>query len=235
MSASPSHCAPVAARCASRSPFLVAFAAAALAAGLGRAVTTSYLPLLLDRIADAPGLIGMVMLVNAAAGMAVPLVVGIWSDRLGRSGHGRRLPFIAGGAPADRRRPGRRSRSARRSSYLVLALAGAVVYTGLNALTTAHRALVPEIFPASGRARATSAQELAMLVGGLLGLGVGGFMTGLAPWAPFALAAVLDPAPDAPHAPADAASPSSPRAPPRSSAPPATTCAWPHAPACAAS
>ena len=79
-------------------PFLVAFAAAALAAGLGRAVTTSYLPLLLERINDAPGLIGMVMLVNAAAGMAVPLVVGIWSDRRARSGRGRRLPFVLGGA-----------------------------------------------------------------------------------------------------------------------------------------
>ena len=38
------------------------------------------------------------MLVNAAAGMAVPLVVGIWSDRLARSGRGRRMPFILGGA-----------------------------------------------------------------------------------------------------------------------------------------
>jgi MFS family permease len=75
-----------------RVPFIVAFAAAALAAGLGRAVTTTYLPLLLDRIADAPGLIGMVMLVNAAAGMVVPLVTGVWSDRLGRRGRARRLP-----------------------------------------------------------------------------------------------------------------------------------------------
>ncbi|MGH3111611.1 MAG: hypothetical protein ACRDQT_11920, partial [Gaiellaceae bacterium] len=81
-----------------RTPFLVAFAAAALAAGVGRAVTTSYLPLLLERIDDAPGLIGMVMLVNAAAGMAVPLVTGIWSDRLQASGRGRRMPFIVGGS-----------------------------------------------------------------------------------------------------------------------------------------
>ena len=81
-----------------RLPYVVAFAAAALAAGLGRAVTTTYLPLLLERIDDAPGLIGMVMLVNAAAGMAVPLVVGIWSDRLARSGRGRRMPFIVGGS-----------------------------------------------------------------------------------------------------------------------------------------
>jgi membrane-associated phospholipid phosphatase/predicted MFS family arabinose efflux permease len=175
-----------------RLPFIVAFAAAALGAGLGRAVTTTYLPLLLDRIADKPGMIGMVMLVNAAAGMTVPLVTGIWSDRLGRRGRPRRLPFIvggglltAGGLAATALGSG--------STYLVLALTATAVYTGLNAVTTAHRSLVPEIFGPEGRARATSAQELGMLAGGLLGLAVGGALSGLALWAPFALAAVLVP------------------------------------------
>jgi dolichol-phosphate mannosyltransferase len=173
-------------------PFVVAFAAAALGAGLGRAVTTSYLPLLLERIDDAPGLIGMVMLVNAAAGMAVPLVTGIWSDRLRERGRGRRLPFIVGGSIVT---AGGLLAVALgfSSSYLVLALSAAVVYTGLNALTTAHRALIPETFDETGRARATSAQELAMLVGGLIGLAVGGLLFGVAPWAPFALSAVLVP------------------------------------------
>jgi membrane-associated phospholipid phosphatase/predicted MFS family arabinose efflux permease len=175
-----------------RLPFLVAFAAAALAAGIGRAVTTTYLPVLLDRIDDAPGLIGVVMLVNAAAGMVVPLVTGLWSDRLARRGRGRRLPFVVGGAVLA---GGGLAAIAlgSSSSYLVLALAAAVVYTGLNALTTAHRALVPELFSPDERARATSAQELSMLVGGLLGLAVGGALTGVAPWAPFALSAVLVP------------------------------------------
>ena len=62
-------------------PYLIVFGAAALGAGLGRAVTTSYLPVLLDRIEDALGKIGTVMLVNAAAGLLVPLAVGVWSDR----------------------------------------------------------------------------------------------------------------------------------------------------------
>jgi membrane-associated phospholipid phosphatase/predicted MFS family arabinose efflux permease len=175
-----------------RVPFIVAFAAAALAAGLGRAVTTTYLPLLLDRIADAPGLIGMVMLVNAAAGMVVPLVTGVWSDRLGRRGRARRLPFVVGGALLT---AGGLAATAlgSGSSYLVLALTGAAVYTGLNAMTTAHRSLVPEIFEPETRARATSAQELGMLAGGLLGLAVGGVLSGVALWAPFALAAVAIP------------------------------------------
>jgi membrane-associated phospholipid phosphatase/predicted MFS family arabinose efflux permease len=175
-----------------RTPFIVAFAAAALAAGMGRAVTTSYLPLLLERIDNAPGLIGMVMLVNAAAGMAVPLVIGIWSDRLQRSGRGRRMPFIVGGTLVTM--GGLVALALGFStSYLVLALSAAVVYTGLNALTTAHRALIPETFDDTERARATSAQELAMLGGGLIGLIAGGLLFGVAPWAPFALSALLVP------------------------------------------
>jgi hypothetical protein len=39
-------------------PFMIAFAAAAVGAGVGRAITTSYLPVLLERIDDNPGLIG---------------------------------------------------------------------------------------------------------------------------------------------------------------------------------
>ena len=76
-----------------RSALLLAFSLAAVGAGAGRALTTTYLPVLLERIDDAPTLIGAVMTVNAVAGFAVPIAVGIWSDR-----RGRRLPFIAGGA-----------------------------------------------------------------------------------------------------------------------------------------
>jgi predicted MFS family arabinose efflux permease len=174
------------------SVYLVAFAAAAVGAGVGRAVTTTYLPVLLDRIEDAPGLIGLVMLVNAGAGFLVPLVVGYWSDRRRARGAGGRLPFVLGGSALA---AGGLVAIAlgSSSSYLVLAVFAATVYTGLNAVTTAHRALVAELFPAGERARATSAQELALLVGGLLGLAAGGALTGLALWAPFAAAAVLLP------------------------------------------
>jgi membrane-associated phospholipid phosphatase/predicted MFS family arabinose efflux permease len=176
----------------SRVPYLVAFAAAAAGAGLGRAVTTTYLPVLLDRIADAPALIGAVMLVNAAAGLAVPLVVGVWSDRLRARGIGRTKPFVWGGSLLTAGGLAATALGAS-SSYLVLALTGAVVYTGLNAITTAHRALIPELFSPETRAKATSAQELAMLGGGLIGLAVGGALTALSLWVPFVLAAVLVP------------------------------------------
>jgi membrane-associated phospholipid phosphatase/predicted MFS family arabinose efflux permease len=174
------------------SVYLVAFAAAAVGAGLGRAVTTTYLPVLLDRIENAPGLIGLVMLVNAGAGFLVPLIVGYWSDRRRARGVGGRLPFVLGGNTLA---AGGLLAIAlgSSSSYLVLAIFATTVYAGLNAVTTAHRALVAELFPSGERARATSAQELALLVGGLLGLAAGGALMGLALWAPFAAAAVLLP------------------------------------------
>ena len=172
--------------------YLGVFAAAAVGAGAGRAVTTTYLPVLLDRIDDAPGLIGLVMLVNAGAGLSVPLVVGYWSDRRRARGEGGRLPFVLGGTLLA---AGGLSSIALGSSstYLALAVFAATVYAGLNVLTTAHRALVAELFPSGERARATSAQELALLVGGLVGLAAGGALTELALWAPFAAAAVLLP------------------------------------------
>jgi DHA1 family tetracycline resistance protein-like MFS transporter len=174
------------------SVYLVAFAAAAVGAGVGRAVTTTYLPVLLDRIENAPGLIGLVMLVNAGAGFLVPLIVGYWSDRRRARRVGGRLPFVLGGSALA---AGGLLAIAlgSSSSYLVLAIFATTVYAGLNAVTTAHRALVAELFPSGERARATSAQELALLVGGLLGLAAGGALTGLALWAPFAAAAVLLP------------------------------------------
>ena len=176
----------------SRLPFLVVFAAAALGAGLGRSITTTYLPYLLNRIDDAPALIGIVMLVNAAAGMLIPLVVGVWSDKLRARGLPARMPFVIGGSLVT---AGGLAAIAlgHATSYLVLALAGAAAYVGLNAVTTAHRALVPEIFDASRRPKATSAQELGLLVGGLAGVAIGGALTLISPWAPFVFAAGLVP------------------------------------------
>jgi predicted MFS family arabinose efflux permease len=184
--------APARARGGRRNLYLVAFAAAAVGAGVGRAVTTTYLPLLLDRIESSPGLIGLVMLVNAGAGLSVPLVVGYWSDRRKLRGLGGRLPFVVGGTVVTVGGLVAVALGAS-SSYLALAVFGATVYIGLNAITTAHRTLVAELFVPGERARATSAQELALLVGSMLGLVAGGVLADIALWAPFLAAAVLLP------------------------------------------
>ena len=57
--------------------FLAAFSAVAVGLGAARALTTAYVPVLLDEIEHNPGLIGAVMLVNAVAGFAVPLGAGL--------------------------------------------------------------------------------------------------------------------------------------------------------------
>ena len=129
--------------------FLAGFGVAELGVGLARAATTTYVPVLLDRISDSPALIGAVMLVNAAAGFLVPLAVGVWSDR-------RRLsaatPWVIGGvaltsvawsrSPPARRPPTRSSGSP-----------PGVVYVGLNATATAHRAVIVERFRGRPAAR----------------------------------------------------------------------------------
>ncbi len=165
------------------SAVLVVFSLAAVGAGAGRALTTTYLPVLLERIQDAPSLIGVVMTVNAITGFAVPIAVGVWSDR-----RGRRLPFIAvgavvtaGGLLAVGLGNG--------TSYLALGLAAGLVYIGLNALTTAHRAIVAEDVRDGRRPAATSAQELAGLAGAVVAVAIGGALIEPAPAAAFALAA----------------------------------------------
>ena len=153
--------------------FLAAFGLAEVGVGLARAATTTYVPVLLDRISHSPALIGAVMLVNAAAGFAVPLAVGLWSDRRSGGGLGRRTPFVLGGVAVTS--AGLLAVAAgAETSYPVLGLAAGCVYLGLNATATAHRAVVIERFEDSRRPAATSSQELAMLIGGLLGLAVGG-------------------------------------------------------------
>jgi membrane-associated phospholipid phosphatase/predicted MFS family arabinose efflux permease len=146
---------------------------AAVGVGAARALTTSFLPVLLERAERSPELIGVLMLVNPLAGFAIPLLVGIWRDRRPADRHSHRLPFIVGGSlltggglVAIGLGTG--------LSYLVLVLAGAATYVGLNATATAHRAIIVEGFEDKARPAATSAQELAMIVGGLLGIVAGG-------------------------------------------------------------
>jgi MFS family permease len=167
---------------------LLAFGAVAVGAGLVRTVTSTYLPLLLAEVRDAPLLIGLAMLVNSAAGFAVPLLVGRWSDRRHTPRHGRRL-FIAGGTAMTT--SGLLAVAlGHGSSFAILTAAGAVAYFGVNVVTTAHRALIHDCFQHASYARGTGTQEVAALAGGLIGLAFGGLVTNLALWAPFLLAAV---------------------------------------------
>jgi MFS family permease len=154
-------------------------------------VATTYLPVLLSAVKDAPGLIGLAMVVNAVAGFAVPLVVGLWSDKRHTVRHGRR-PFLLGGAILTV--CGLAAIAfGYQTSFLMLTLAGLVTYVGVNIVTTAHRTLVHDHFEDGGHARGNGAQEVAALTGALVGLIGGGMLSEVAAWAPFALAAIAMP------------------------------------------
>jgi MFS family permease len=156
--------------------------------GLVRTVTSTYLPLLLADIREAPALIGLVMMVNSGAGFAMPLIVGRWSDRRHTPRHGRRPFLVAGsliaafGLSAVALGQG--------TSFLVLTIAGTLAYIGVNVVMTAHRALVHDCFDAGRYAEGNGALEVATLIGGLVALVIGGLLIELALWAPFVLAAV---------------------------------------------
>ena len=151
--------------------FLTGFGIAELGVGMARAATTTYVPVLLDRISHTPALIGAVMLVNAAAGFLVPLAVGVWSDRRGSG----RTPWVIGGVVLTSVGLVLIAATAG-TSYALIGVAAGVVYVGLNATATAHRAVIVEGFEDARRPAATSSQEVSMLLGGLVGVGVGGFL-----------------------------------------------------------
>jgi dolichol-phosphate mannosyltransferase len=170
--------------------FLLIFSLAAVGAGTARALTTTYLPVLLERIDDEPVLIGLVMTVNAVAGFFVPLGVGVWSDRRAAGNLGRRLPFMAGGAALA---AGGLVAIAlgHATSYLALALAAAVVYTGLAALATAHRTLIADDIDDERRPAVTGAQEVATAVGGAVAVVAGAALIEPSPGAAFAIGAAV--------------------------------------------
>ena len=173
--------------------FLVAFGLAEVGVGLARAATTTYVPVLLDRISDSPALIGAVMLVNAAAGFAVPLAVGVWSDR--RPGRlGRRTPFVVGGvaitsagllavaAGAD-------------TSYPILGLAAGVrVRRPERDRDRAPRALSSSGSRTAADPRRPARRSLRCSSAGCWASGCGGVLIGDTPaWLLFVVAAVVAP------------------------------------------
>ena len=116
----------------------------------------------------------------------------MWSDGARRRGHTRTVPFIWGGALLTAL--GLTALAAGTGAgYLALAACAIVAYTGLNAITTAHRALIAEVYSTEVRPAATGAEEMAMLVGTTIGVAAGGLLIEWHTAAPFALAALAVP------------------------------------------
>ena len=163
---------------------LFAFSLAAVGAGAGRALTTTYLPVLLERIDDAP--------VADRRGDDRQRGRGLRGPDRGRHLVGPPRPAAA----VHRRRracsppaASSRSGSATPARTSRSAWPPALAYAGLNALTTAHRTIVADDVDDARRPAATSAQELAGLAGAVVAVAIGGALIEPAPAAAFALAA----------------------------------------------
>ncbi|HEX7082852.1 MAG TPA: MFS transporter [Gaiellaceae bacterium] len=167
-------------------PLILVLGVPTLGLAFGISVLTTYGPVVLARLTSSSTQIGALIGGEGAFALAIPVVSGALSDRLGGSPRRRRLPFVAAGAPLV-------------AFGLVLlpfghsyVLAGAAVlafYVGYYLYYPPYRALYADLLPRELYARAQASQ--AVLRGSGLGVALlaGGLLLGL--WAPlpFLLAA----------------------------------------------
>lgn len=159
-----------------------------MALALSITIVSTYLGAITRRYTQQTTLIGLIIGSEGIMALGVPLVAGVWSDRV-RTPIGGRLPFVlAGGIPA--------------AAALVLigllhSLVGvAIAAAGFFALYfTAYepyRALYPDLVQGEEIAgRAQSTQAVARGAGTGLALLGGGLLLSIARWMPFAVAALV--------------------------------------------
>ena len=162
---------------------LVLFSLAAVGAGAGRALTTTYLPVLLERIEDAPSLIGAVMTVThspalrsrspSASGPTAAAAACPSSPAAPWSPPAASWRWVSATAPPTSRSAG----------------GGARLHRPERTDHRAPRDRCGGRARTRGRPAATSAQEIAGLAGAVVAVAIGGALIEPAPAAAFALAA----------------------------------------------
>jgi MFS family permease len=155
---------------------------------LAISVLTTYGPVILIHLAHSPTLVGALIGGEGAFALVVPLAAGALSDRLPPSPLGRRLPFVAVGAPLA-------------TAGLVLlpftpsvALAGAAVlvfFVGYYVYYPPYRALYADLLPRGLYARAQAGQAIARGAGLGVALLAGGLLLGMWDALPFLVGAVV--------------------------------------------
>ncbi len=151
------------------------------------AITTvsTYLPVLASSFAASTTVIGALIGLEGLMAIALPILVGSWSDRL-KTPLGGRLPFVFGATPP---------------LVLALALLGFVGSIGAAGFGLAiffasyfiayepYRALYPDLAGDEIAGRAQSTQALARGIGTVLALGAGGVLISLGKPVPFCVGA----------------------------------------------
>ncbi len=153
------------------------------------AITTvsTYLPVLASSFASSTTVIGALIGLEGLMAIALPVLVGSWSDRLDTP-LGGRLPFVLGATPP---------------LVLALALLGFVGSVGAAAFALAiffasyfiayepYRALYPDMVGEEIAGRAQSTQAVARGIGTVLALGAGGVLISIGKPVPFGVGALV--------------------------------------------
>jgi MFS family permease len=143
-----------------------------LALALTSTLVTTYTPVVAREFVESSAVIGMIIGLEGLVALWLPLVVGVWSDRL-NTRIGGRLPFLLAATPLV---VGGLVGMAVMGSVAVLAVAAFVFFAGYFIAYEPYRALYPDAVgeEVAGRAQATQAvwrgagTGLALLCGGLL-------------------------------------------------------------------
>jgi MFS family permease len=157
-----------------------------LALALAVTVVTTYVPVVAEGFGGSSVIIGLIVGIEGAIALWLPLVVGAWSDRL-RTRLGGRLPFLIAASP-----------------LLLLGLAAMAVAQAVGSLAAAavvfflgyfvayepYRALYPDALPDAVAGRAQGMQALWRGLGTGLALVGGGLLLGVGQAVPFAAAAL---------------------------------------------
>lgn len=150
-------------------------------------VVTTYLPLIAQEFTDSSIVVGVLIGSEGLLALALPLVVGTWSDQL-KSPIGGRLPFLLVATPPLA------------ISLALLGFAGSLVIAlGLVWLFFAayfvayepYRALYPDLVSDANAGKSQSVQAIWRGAATGLALVAGGLLFDIQPWIPFVVSAVV--------------------------------------------
>lgn len=165
--------------------FVLVLGVPAFGIALAYTVVSTYLPVLLERL-SGPLITGVLLGAEGLLGLAVPVLVGRWSDRL-RTRIGGRLPLILAGAalaiPALVLMP------LLAGSLIGIAVALGVFLIGYFTYFAPYYALYPDLVPADIRGRSQGIQGGLRSAGLLVGLVSGGLLLSVTVLLPFVVGA----------------------------------------------
>jgi MFS family permease len=150
-------------------------------------VVSTYLPVVAREFTSSSTVIGLLIGGEGVMALFLPVLVGVWSDRL-RTPLGGRLPFLIGATPVV---AASLVAMGLVNSMLGLALSVAVFFAAYFVAYEPYRALYPDLLDDDIAARGQATQAIWRGAGTALALAGGGLLLSVARILPFATAAAL--------------------------------------------